>query len=169
MRSLRDINAHILDMSKSTWEDETGAEKSLDVATWNKDVRVILEKDLQLKTKVYYDAHSKPKHWLWWCRWDPPKNIEYKTAKNTLPASAVTVDRDPYWPEGMEPSAQGFFIHGDLILMKRPYVDHLKDEISRLKRSKVGAKSAMDEFKELAKREGAGLTDQEQEALGSQI
>lgn len=169
MRSLRDINTHILDMSKSTWIDAEGVEREFDTKTWNKDIHVIIDNDLELKTKTYYNPNAKPKNWLWWCRWDPPRSIEYKTAKNTLPASAVSVDHDPYWPEGFEPSAQGFFIHGNLILMKRPYINHLKDEISRIKRSKGSAKAKMDEFNELVEREGAGLKGKAKEDLGSQI
>lgn len=166
MRSLRDINSHILDMSQSTWVDEEGKERSFDEKTWNKDIKAIIAGDLELKTKTYYRSNSKPKFLLWWCRWNPPGNIEYRTAKNTLPASAVSIDHDPFWPEGFEPSAQGFFLHGDLILMKRPYIDHLKDEIARIKRSKGSKDAMLAEFEELTKREGVGLKDGDRKGLG---
>jgi hypothetical protein len=169
MRTLRDINTHILVMSESTWVDTDGKEHKFNISTWKEDLKGLTGETSSLKTKTYYNADSKPKHWLWWCRWDPPKSIEYRTAKTTLPASAVSVDTDPYWPEGFEPDVEGHFIHGDLILMKRPYVDHLKDEIAKIKRSKGSAKAKMDEFNEMTKREGAGLSGKAKDDIGSVI
>lgn len=169
MRSLRDINRQILDMTKSTWTDASGREHQFDQKTWKSDMQEIIEQRATLTTKTYYDPNSKPKEWLWWCRWDPPRNREFQAAKVTLPAKPVIVDRDPYWPEGFEADASGYFIHGDLVLMKRPYIDHLKDEIAKVKRSKGSAKALMEEFRELAAREGVGLTGQAAEDLGSTI
>ena len=169
MRTLRDINQHILDMEKSTWVDADGKERKFDPATWKDDLKDIVEQKASLKTKTYYNPNGKPKEWLWWCRWNPPVNIAFQTAKVTLPAKPVTVDRDPYWPEGFEPNTEGYYIHGDLVLMKRPYVDHLKDEIAKVKRGKGGAKALMEEFRELTAREGVGLKGNEAEQIGSDI
>lgn len=58
---------------------------------------------------------------------------------------------------------------GDLVLMKRKYVEHLKDEVARIKRSRGNAKALMDEFNELTKREGAALTGKAKEDVGSEI
>ena len=167
MRTLRDINEHILDMSKSTWVDEGGAEHAFDPATWKKDLEDIIAEKSQLKTKTYYKPGSKPKDYIWWCRWNPPNNIEFRTARDTLPARAVCVDRDPYWPEGFAPDAgHGYFLHGDLVLMKRPYVEHLKDEIAKVKRSQGSAKALVDEFEEMTRREGMELKDEDKKRLG---
>jgi len=169
MRTLRDINSHILDMSKSTWVDADGKERSFDPATWKKDLDDILNQKATLATKTYYDPNTNKKDRLWWVRWDPPKCREFQTAKVALPAKPVTVDRDPYWPEGFEYDTNGYFIHGDLVLMKRPYIDHLKDEIEKVKRSQGSAKALMDEFRDVAKEAGVALTGKAAEDLGSEI
>jgi len=167
MRTLRDINSHILDMSKSTWVDESGAEKTFDPKTWKADLEDIVSQKSSLTKRTYYDPNSKPKHWLWWVRWDPPRCREFQVAKVSLPASPVTVDRDPYWPEGFEVDASGYFIHGDLVLMKRPYIDHLKEEIEKVKRGQGATKALQDEFDELTKREGVALDEKTKDSLRS--
>lgn len=166
MRTLRDINSHILDMSKSTWVDAAGKERTFDPATWKKDLQEIVDQKATLKTKTYYNPSTNKKDRLWWVRWDPPRYREFQTAKVSLPASPVSVDRDPYWPEGFEAeNASGYFVHGDLVLMKRPYVDHLKEEIEKVKRGKGATKALQDEFEEMTKREGVELDERTKESL----
>lgn len=169
MRTLRDINSHILDMSKSTWVDAKDVEHTFNTKTWNHDIKGLISGASTLKTKTYYNPNGKPDHWIWWVRYNPPKYMEFQTAKVTLPATAVSIDTDPYWPEGLVPDAEGYFVFGDLILMKRKYVDHLRDEVERIKRSRGGAKAAMDEFNELAKREGVAISGKAKEDVGSAI
>jgi len=166
MRTLRDINSHILDMSKSTFVGADGKEKTFNAATWKQDLEDLLAEKATLKSKTYYNPGSKPKEWLWWCRWNPPANLEFRTARDTLPARAVSVDRDPYWPEGFAASNEGYFLHGDLVLMKRPYKEHLQDEITKAKMSKGATKALQEEYEEMTKREGMGLTDEDRKRLG---
>ena len=139
MRTLRDINSHILDMAKSTWVDAAGVEHTFDAKTWKDDIKGLISGASTLKTKTYYDPNAKPDHWIWWVRYNAPRYLEFQTAKVTLPATAVSVDTDPYWPEGFEVDPSGYFVFGDLVLMKRKYVDHLKDEVARIKRSRPGS------------------------------
>ena len=165
MRTLRDINSHILDMSKSSWVDEAGKEHTFDPATWRQDLDGIIAQKSTVTKKVYYDPGSKPKEWLWWVRYDPPKCREFQIAKVSLPAKPVTVDRDPYWPEGFEYDTSGYFIHGDLILMKRPYTDQLKDEIAKVKQSQGSTKALQNEFDEMTRRAGGELHDIDKQGL----
>jgi len=165
MRTLRDINSHILDMSKSAWTDAAGKARTFDPATWKQDLKELLDQKATLTKKTYYDPNSKPKEWLWWVRWDPPSCREFQVARVSLPAQPVIVDRDPYWPEGFDYDASGYFIHGDLVLMKRPYVDHLKEEIEKVKRGKGATKALQDEFEEMTKREGVELDERTKESL----
>ncbi len=165
MRTLRDINSHILDMSKSTWVDAAGKEKTFDAKTWKQDLDEIVNQKATITKKVYYDPNAKPKEWLWWVHWSPPLCRDFNMARVSLPAQAVTVDRDPYWPEGFTPDASGYFIHGDLVLMKRPYTDHLKEEIDKVKRGKGATKALQDEFEEMTKREGVALDERTKETL----
>lgn len=165
MRTLRDINSHILDMSKSTWVDSAGKERTFDPATWKKDLEELVDQKATLKSRTYYDPNAQPREWLWWVRYDPPSCREFNIAKHSLPASPVIVDRDPYWPEGFNADTNGYFIYGDLVLMKRPYADHLKDEIQKVKMSKGSTKALQAEFEATAAAEGAGLKDSDKEGL----
>lgn len=169
MRTLRDINEHILDMRKSTWVDESGADKTFDAKTWNKDIVGLSNGASTLKTKTYIKMDAGPDYYIWWCKYTAPGYREYQTARVTLPATAVSIDTDPYWPEGFEPDVKGNFVFGDLILMKRKYVDHLKDEIAKVKRSQGSAGALMKEYEELAKREGMSLDEKTKGDLGSTL
>lgn len=169
MRTLRDINSHILDMSKSTWVDAAGKERTFDPKTWKQDLADIVEQKATLKTKSYYNPNTNKKDRLWWVRWDPPRCREFNVAKVSLPASPVTADRDPYWPEGFTPESNGYFIHGDLVLMKRPYVDHLKEEIEKVKRGKGATQALQDEFEEMTKREKCELDERTKESLNKEL
>jgi len=169
MRTLTDINSHVLDMSKSTWVDAKDVEHTFNAKTWNKDIKGLVDETSTLKTKTYRDLSAGPDYVMWWVRYDAPNYREYQTARVTLPATAVSIDTDPFWPEGFEPDVNGHFVFGDLILMKRKYVDYLRDEVARLKRSKGSAKAAMDEFNESTKREGAALSGKAKEDVGSAI
>lgn len=71
MRTLRDINSHILDMSKSTWVDASGAEKTFDAKTWKDDIKGLVSGAATLKTKKYIKPDAGPDYYIWWVRYDP--------------------------------------------------------------------------------------------------
>jgi hypothetical protein len=152
-------------MRKSTWVDAEGKERKFDQKTWSKDVKELAEGTAVLKDRTYIKPDSGPDHYIWWCRYNAPNYLEYRTAMNTLPARAVSVDTDPYYPEGFEVDANGHFVFGDLILMKRKYADYLKDEIAKVKRSRGSSKALMAEYEELTKSEGVELPQQTADGL----
>jgi len=154
---LREIKP--IDLRFSTVATEEG-EQPIDL---KKGLKKTIEKlatgDLHLAKKEYVNYRDKPRRPDWfftWSRWDASNNYrELRDKKIIDHYSEVNADKDPFWPEGVEPNAEGHYVYGDLIWVKCPLKDHLQREADRMKLSRFAGRQRLQQFNEQVKVDNA--------------
>lgn len=77
--------------------------------------------------------------------------------------SYVIAGEDPYWPEGVGPT-KGYYVYGDLVLMKVPLREYLHQRFDAIQRSQRGKADAVAQFEAGVERSGARVPREEIEA-----
>lgn len=103
-------------------------------------------------------AAAPPYKFVWVRYYAGDKYRDVRDYKTNWKASEVTTS-DPYWPEGIIPT-NGFYIEGDVILMKVPILEYARKRKAEIERSEGRPDAVRRQFyNELA---GMGLpTDQD--------
>ena len=125
----------------------------------------IKEGRLRFTKKVYVDYRGikapRPKHYLKWCRYDSFNNFrefrDWQAARNWSP---VIAGRDPYWPDGLAPDNKGYYVFGDLILMKTNMKDYLLQRWEDIQRSQHAPADAIAKFKSDVERSGGDVPEE---------
>jgi len=136
----------VVDLTRSDW-DKTKSDRK-------KGKYVFTGKKTYIIDKNYKAASLRPDHKLKWCTVTPGMML-CKAWELNYNFSYVMYN-DPYWPEPIEPNADGHYVYGDAILMKCPIADYAaKVQRERLASAKavVGTKQ---KFKNDTKRTDMG-------------
>lgn len=128
--------------------------------------------EFQFVKKVYVDYYNRgirPPYWFTWCRYSKTNDYrdlyEWKVMYGYTP---VQKGIDPYWPDGVMPDENGFFVVGDLISVKRNLIDHLQESLENQARTRRGARERLEQFHEHKKaHHGAIPEDMFQELMGN--
>lgn len=102
------------------------------------------------KTKKYIDYMGRADRPAWWFRWirhEPSNGLREEREAKIEGYSYVQHGVDPYWPESIPPDADGHFVYGDVVLMKRPLVKELDARIENLRLSRGAAQAKINAFK----------------------
>ena len=104
------------------------------------------------------------KHSDWWFRWaeNSPKRISILMSTKGYDFVHKT---DDIVPLGMPTDAEGHYIFGDLVLMKRPLESYLMEQQARMNRGKGKPKAILDKFRSDSKKSGVNLPDGEYDEL----
>lgn len=109
---------------------------------------------------------SSPIYFLSWSRYDPQNNFrDLLRDKYSKGYTEVNVNEDDWiWPEPLVPNESGWYIipGGDLIVMKRPLVDELKDRLAAKAQSDMAAAATLQSFETAIARDGGKAIPQEQ-------
>ncbi len=126
----------------------------------------------KFKKKVYVDYYGitapAPEHYLKWIRYDQTNN--YRESRDMAAAmnyAYVKAGEDPYWPEGVGPNPDGYYVYGDLVLMKVPLKDYLVQRFEAIQQSKRGKNEAVARFEAEVEASGSSVPREEIAALKS--
>ncbi len=102
--------------------------------------------------KVYIAGknHSEDKFFSW-CRNKETDISEWRYSYGFEPVKAGV---DPYWPDGLAPSANGLYVRGDLVLVMCPLVMEIERRNEEAKMSKWSIKAKADMIKGQAEKDG---------------
>lgn len=125
----------------------------------------IKEGRLKFTKKVYVDYKGvrapRPRHYLKWCRYEPANNFrEFRDWQAAKGYSPVISGQDPYWPEGLSPDNKGYFVFGDLIMVKIPMKDYLLQRWEDIQRSNHAPTQAIERFKADVERDGGDVPEE---------
>lgn len=115
--------------------------------------------------KEYVDKRKfdKNKEWkLWLARYDVDSNLKQYwawKAKLQFEPCVATDPSNPFVLDGGVVSSEGWWIFGDLVLVKMPLLDYLMMRERNMKISKKGGTSELMAFYEQTKAHGAALPD----------
>lgn len=146
------LNTHIVDLNRSDWDKERSDRAS--------GLYFFISK-VYVKTSDYYDSASRPSHILKFI--DIDKLPDYSSK---FGGSPVTTS-DPYWPEGMVPTADGKYIYQGSMLAKiadmREYIDFRQAERNK---GHGGFKKVAEGFQGEANVAGAGAKKTDRDEWG---
>lgn len=122
----------------------------------------IAEGRIKFKKKVYIDYRGikapRPRHYIKWCRYEKMNNYrEFRDWQAAKQYSPVMSGKDPYWPEGLSPDNKGYYVFGDLILVKVSMRDYILQRWEDIQRANLAPKSAIDKFKSDVERAGGDV------------
>jgi hypothetical protein len=103
----------------------------------------------------YSRDQSRPDHWLTWVRYYPEdrKFDEFKYLKS-CGYQPVKWEDELYWPENVVPDESGYYVIGDVVLMQRPILAHVKEELEKEALSSKGGKERLAEIEAEIEKEG---------------
>lgn len=125
----------------------------------------IKEGHIRFRKKVLIDYRGikapRPKHYLKWCRYDASNNFrEFRDWKASRQWSPVISGRDPYWPDGLAPDSKGYYVRGDLIMMKVNMKDYLLQRWEDIQRANNAPADTIAKFKSDVERSGGDVPDE---------
>lgn len=138
----------IIDLRNSEWDKRSSNPKSGKYS--------FLE-----KTYVDYKGGTgvRPEHHFQWV----PKDKRSQMAYRHMGYTPVECEIDPYWPEYIDPDAEGHYVFADdVILMKCPLLKFLlrKEDEEKIRMAQTG-RSRMLQVKDEIDRAGAGITERD--------
>jgi len=115
----------------------------------------------KIKSKSYVDyrtKQSRPDHWLTWVRYYPerPAFDEFNYLKRSG-YQPVSVDDKLYWPEGLAPDENGYYVIGDLILMQRPLLQYVREQLKQEALTNKGGQAQLDKIESDIEAEGGSV------------
>lgn len=139
----------VIDLSKSVWDKEHADPMKG-------------EYGFTKKAYINYESpDSVPRHHVAWCRYEPRNNYrelnEWKIKWGYTPVKADDFD---YVAEGIPPNGTGYFVLGDLILVKTELIIYLRQRAKDIEISQRMAKGkGLRSFHELMKQQGASIPE----------
>jgi len=128
--TLHFYKTHIVDLRRSEWDKQKSDPSSGKF--------VFTGKKVYVRNEDYLKKGIRHKYRLEWVQYDPQGGLTMlKTYQYQLGADFVVAGKDPYWPEGLEPDAEGHYRFMDTVLMKIPldrWTEKRKREIDRANR-----------------------------------
>ena len=113
--------------------------------------------------KEYIDGRKfdKNKEWkLWWSPYDVDNNLKkYWAWKAKLQFEPIDAVEDNFVADGAIISSEGWWVFGDLVLVKMPLLDYLMRKDAERRISSKGGKSELMSFYEQTRAQGAALPD----------
>lgn len=146
-----------VDLKRSEWDKEKSDPKKGKYVNFTKKVYI-----------NYRDKTTLPLWFLSWCRYDPHNDfrdlIRDKFSKGYV--EVVASEDDWVYPEPLTPDENGWyrFPGGDLILMKRPLIEELKDRLAAKAQSDKAAAATLRSFEADVRRQGGVPLTQEEMA-----
>ena len=139
----------IVDLDRSEWDKKKSDRKKAEYFFTGK--------------KFYIDNKIKetrtPYHFSW-CRYDQRNGYrELNEWKYLYGYSPVSVDIDPYYPEGITPNESGYYQYGDLVFVKCSLLEHLRRMEENRRIGTLGGKAALDQFKAKVESEGGKVEE----------
>lgn len=164
-RMLKDCQIIDLRHSKLQLPDDPKEAKKVEAEMWQ-------TYEFEFEKRVYCDWHNRgirPPFWFTWCCYSPVNNYrdlyEWKVMYGYTPTQKGV---DPFWPEGVMPDENGYFVNGDLVSVRRPLLVHLQEELEKQARTKRGARERLEQFHAHKKaHKGAIPEEMFQELLGN--
>ncbi|MCK9597891.1 MAG: hypothetical protein M0R06_02550 [Sphaerochaeta sp.] len=138
--------------------------KIVDLKTSVVDEKLSKPKDgnYEFKSKKYIDykgRSGRPDYWFTWIRHEPSNNFREEREARYNSYTYVVQGVDPYWPEPLVPDAEGHYVYGDVVLMKRPLLTELDARIKNAELSRGMAKAKVNAFNNALIGENAELSD----------
>lgn len=152
---LSEVQRNRVDLRHSEWDEEASRPHE-GFFKWRK------------KVLINYHTPGRPPYYFSWIRYDAGNGYrEYRHARASMgyePVKAPTkegqkcgVDYDPYFPEGAEVGADGYYHFGDVIWCRCPLIN----EIRRIKKneeiSQQTRRAKQEQFDHMVELEGAKL------------
>ena len=111
---------------------------------------------------------AKPPYFFSWCRYTSHNEYrDLEREKHQREYYPVVADKDKFAPEGLSPK-NGYYIFGDLILVKRPLTRQIQERMEQIKRAR-GATNEFKKFQRELDQHGAAISDNEMDKFLSSI
>ena len=123
---------------------------------------------LFLSKKYVGPLGSGPWHFTWE-RYSPESHYREIAEAKSRGFSIVKSGVDLYWPESVVPNGEGYFVFGDLVLMKCRAVDELERLADNAEMSRGAGRAKLNAFRANAKSQGVDITDEAMERMSGKF
>lgn len=151
--NLMEIHHHIVDLNTSVI-DKKLSKPELD--------------QYEFDSKKYIDYKGRagrPDYWFQWIRHEPSNGFREEREARYNHYTYVVKGVDPYWPEPLVADAEGHYVYGDVVLMKRPLLVEVNERLKNAELSRGMAKAKVNAFKNALIGENADLSDKMIESI----
>jgi hypothetical protein len=115
----------------------------------------------------YQGAGPRPNWFFTWERYTPVNGFREIEDAKSRGFSFVEAGIDPYAADSVTPNALGYYVFGDLVLMKCPLLMELERRVEQAELSKGAGKAKLAAFRQEVRAEGGEVSEDLMSLLGN--